>query len=282
MAVVQAMLDGPEDPDSMSLLREWTMYLEAEGKSPITIRTYSEVMMRFLSFKPKPIRDHTETDVIEWLASYSKHAPARALYSASLRSFFTWALRRGFVRRNPLEMLKFKPPARHDPRCFTEEEVQSLALAAHTRDPRRGSAILACYATGARRGEFCALRPQDLDFDAGFVNFMFTKGDRPRQTEMGKIARQAFAELAPYPGERVVGVGPKTFSKWVWVAAIDLGFPEGRRNAHMLRASFATHMLNRGVPVHVVSRLLGHSDIKITTRYSAVNDNQRRAAVDLL
>ena len=62
-------------------------------------------------------------------------------------------------------------------------------------------------------------------------------------------------------------------------AAKQAGFPPGRRNAHLPRSSFATNLLREGVPVSVVSKLLGHSKVSTTSRYLAVVDGERHAAV---
>lgn len=86
----------------------------------------------------------------------------------------------------------------------------------------------------------------------------------------------------PLGNKPILGYHPQWFSMIVHQAAVDAGFPPGRRNAHLLRSSFATHLLGKGVPISVVSKLLGHSQIATTSRYLAVRGEDRRAAVDSL
>jgi integrase/recombinase XerD len=279
----------------MVLIGEWRKSLEAVGLAEKTVGLYSYSVLRFISDVARPVHDIKEGHVIEFFAKLGKQGGARMTYSKALRSFFGWAVERYYIDQNPAILFKPKQPPQKDADAFSPDEISALVLAAyarasfHSREantgkqnpaPKRAAAILLCYGTGARIGELCALRPQDVDFENGVVHFLFTKTKKPRRVEMSSIARQALEELRPYWTDRVLGdIHQATLWKWVNQAAVDLGFPEGRRNPHMLRASFATHLLNRGVPIHVVSKLLGHSDIKVTTRYSAVVDDQRRDAV---
>src|SRR5436190_7772323 len=272
----------PKEPyiDSLVLVAEWRRWMEANGLSPETQRSYSYAVIRFMAEHPGPVDYYSEGHVIEFLASLGKRAAARQMYVRGLRSFFGWCKARDYIAADPATLIRPKKAPERDPDAYSEDEVAALALAGHLRHPKRGLAILACYGTGARRGELCTLRPEDVDFENGLVSFMFTKGDKPRRVEMSRIARESLMELRPYwDGTVLGGIEPNTFSAWVHQAAVDLGFPTDRRKGHMLRASFATHLLNRGVPVSVVSKLLGHSDLKVTTRYASVRNEQRREAV---
>lgn len=269
--------------DSLLLVREWITWLDATGLSPETARSYSYAVLKLLSDDPSPVAEIAEAQVAAFLARLGNHAAAKNCYMRGIHSFFGWLKDRGYITTDPAMFLRPKKPPEKDPDAYSTDEVAALVLAAHNRHPRRGLAILACYGTGARRGELCALRPEDVDFENGYVHFLFTKGNKPRRVEMGRLACEALSELRPYWTNTVLGgIEPNTFSAWVHQAAFDLGFPPARRKGHMLRASFATHLLNRGVPVSVVSKLLGHSDLKVTTRYASVRDDQRREAVGKL
>jgi integrase/recombinase XerD len=269
--------------DSLVLVAEWRRWMEATGLSPETQRTYSYAVIRFMAENPRPVENYSEGHVIEFLASLGKRAAARQSYVRALHSFFGWLKARDYITADPATLIRPKKAPEKDADCFTPDEVASLALVAYLKSPRRAAAILLTYGLGARRGEICALRPEDVDFERETVYFAFTKGNRPRTVYMSRIARQALEELKPYWTETVLGgIEPNTLNAWVHEAAVALGLPEGRRNAHMLRASYATHLLNRGVPIHVVSKLLGHSDVKVTTRYAVVVEEQKRAGAAVL
>jgi integrase/recombinase XerD len=257
--------------------------MDANGLSSETQRHYSYALLRFIAENPWPLEQISEGHVMVFLASLGKRAAARQMYIRGIRSFFGWAVAREYIRSDPSALLKPRRQAEPDPDAYTEDEIQCLVLRAYARHPKRASAILACYGLGARRGELCRLQPEDVDFSNGVVHFRFTKGNKPRRVEMSRIAREALEELRPYWTDTVLGgIEPNTFSAWVHQAALECGFPADRRKGHMLRASYATHLINRGVPVSVVSKLLGHSDLKVTTRYAAVREDQRRDAVGRL
>lgn len=87
----------------------------------------------------------------------------------------------------------------------------------------------------------------------------------------------------PPPDVRILPIEPNTLSEWMSRAAKDAGLPPGKKqHVHTLRATFATKLLGEGVPISVVSRLLGHAQIGTTARYLAVTDDDRRRAVDVL
>lgn len=276
--------------DSLVVFAEWRRWMQATGLSEETVRTYTYSVLKFLSGSPRPIENYSEGHVIEFLALLGRRAAAKDTYYRAIRSFFGWARERDYIAADPSALLKTRKPRSREPDAFTVDEVQALALAAFVRNRRRASAILLCYGLGARRGELCALRWQDVDFENGIVKFEFTKGDHPRAVPISRPAREALEELRDLPRTPwqknpdlvLGGIDPTTFNAWVHQAAVECGLPPGRRNAHKLRASYATHLLNRGVPIHVVSKLLGHSDVAITTRYASVRDDQRRDAVAML
>lgn len=131
---------------------------------------------------------------------------------------------------------------------------------------------------------------QDINFKARRVYLRKTKGDKPRSVPMGRWAEEGLRELVKvadtWPGadgERILPIMPNTFSNWVHQAAVDAGFPPGRkRRGHTLRATAITQMLNEGEPVHVVARVAGHASIATTTAYAAVVDPQKRKATSRL
>lgn len=151
----------------------------------------------------------------------------------------------------------------------------------------RGWPLLACYGLGARRTEFVRLRPEDVDFQARRVHFKWTKGDKPRDVDMGPTAERALRHLlalGPDPRGRVkgtvLGIAPATLTAWVNQAARDCGFPKGRkRRAHTLRATFASRLSHAGTPPEVIRNLLGHESIATTNVYLGIYDGDGAKAV---
>ena len=130
-----------------------------------------------------------------------------------------------------------------------------------------------------------------MDWNTHRVYVKEAKGGRPRWVEANELAMTALGGLAGcYEMGQIrhtsqytlAGYAPNWFTMIVHQAASEAGLPRGRRNAHMLRASFASHLIQAGASVPVVSRLLGHANIATTHRYAAVWEGDRRRAVDTL
>src|ERR1043166_5838650 len=272
----------------MQLLTMWAAFMAAEGKSENTIRQYRYALLRLRSelSEDKEWGEITEQDVVVFLASLGTRAHSKQLYLRAFRSFFGWAAARGHIPEDPSIHLHPKAPTERDPDAFSPEEVVALMEAARghrTDGDRRAAAILVAYALGLRRSELCKLTPDEIDWTGRRVHIKDSKGGKSRWVEMNALAEKGLNDLRPWWNGTVVGGwDPQWFTMIVHDAAVRAGFPPGRRNAHLLRSSFATHLLGEGVPISVVSKLLGHSQVSTTARYLAVRSKDRRDAVDKL
>ncbi len=265
------------------LLQRWSEFLQAQGLSPRTAQQYRYAMLRLTSEANVAICDITEENIVRFLAGLGKRAASKQLYVRAFRSFYGWAHDRGEIATDPTAHVRPKAPPAVPPDAFTLEELEAIIRTAGGRDPRYAQAIVACYALGLRRSELCGLEPEDVDWQGRRVFIRCAKGDRPRWVEMNELARGALLALTATNGRRTItGWDPNWFTMIVNRAAREAGLPPNRRKAHMLRSSFATHLLGEGVPVSVVSRLLGHANIATTHRYAAVTPADRRAAVEHL
>lgn len=271
-------------------LREWADWMEAQGRASETTRQYRYAVLRLLADALKDsLNEVTEQDVVVFLASLGRRTASKQLYLHAFKSFFGWAVSHGHIDKDPSEHLRPKTAAQREPDAYTPEEVMRLIEAAERTADRpdlgkkRGLAILAAYALGLRRSELCGLKPEDIDWEGRRVFIRIAKGDHPRVVEMNELAEQALRGLQPYYNGTVVGgMHPQWFTAIVFNAAKEAGLPPKRRKAHMLRSSFATHLLGEGVPISVVSKLLGHTQVATTSRYLSVRSADRREAVDRL
>lgn len=136
-----------------------------------------------------------------------------------------------------------------------------------------------CYYTGARVESLCSIAPGDIDLAQRVVHLKRAKGDKPYVVPLSNEAAGVCRELLAMtlPGAwTVVGVKPRTFWLWVRQAGEVAGI---HVTPHMLRHSFATHLLNQGVNVRVVQELLNHASLEMTQRYTAVTDPDKAEAV---
>lgn len=276
--------------DNSSLIGEWGDWMAAQGLSERTQELYVYAVQRLLSrshTRGRNLLELTETDLVAHLAAFGSRAHSKRQHRQAIRSLYRWAQRRRYRDDDPSAILDgAKRPRRTRPEPFTEDELVRLLVAAAVRDPKRAWAILACYALGTRRSELCGIRPEDIRWDAGVVHLRVTKGDRPRDVPMGRLAAEALRELSDLHSSgraTLLGIEPQQFTAWVNQAARDCGFPPGRkRRAHTLRASFVTHLLHKGVPVTVVRDLVGHENIATTNGYAGTYAGDGEQAVALL
>jgi integrase len=207
------------------------------------------------------------------------------------------AVRDGLLSRNPCASVD-RPSGGSAEAVFLDmAQVRALIDAC---DPWMRAAVLVMATTGIRRGELLALRWADIDLAAGTLRVtgtvVRTKTDGlvrtapksaagirtvPLPPVAVKALRRGLPHAPVFPSEAGGWVEPRNFSRRFAKVAAAAGLPHA--TPHALRHSAATAMIAAGVPVPVVSDMLGHGDIRVTVgTYTHVIDQQRRAASDAL
>ena len=234
------------------------------------------------AFGPVPLGRITHADVNRWFDEYSQTAPGGANHTLSvLIRILNHAVLCGYLDTNPARGIKPNPRPKLT-RFLSRDEVRRLhrALARHGVAPQ-AEIIRLLLLTGCRRGEILTLRWQDVDGDT--LNLTDAKAG-PRWVFLNAQARAIL--------ERQL----RTQSAWVFPSPLD---PERPRSPHLplwysvrkeagiedvrihdLRHTFASHAVLQGVPLPVVSRLLGHKHPSMTLRYAHVGDRETEAAAE--
>ena len=196
---------------------------------------------------------------------------------SACRGYYAWQLRHGRLPVDPTLGLKAPRAPRRLPQVLdADEAVQLVELPTEGELGRRDRALLELfYSSGLRLGELCALTWRDIDFETGLVNVL-GKGNRQRRVPFGRPARQALLEWraetanaanAPvFPGRN----GPIS-QRAVQVRIKQLAQRQGlfkHVHPHMLRHSFASHILESSGDLRGVQELLGHADIATTQIYT--------------
>lgn len=277
-------------PDGLDLIAAWMTTLAARDLADRTIISYGYAVWRLLSFHRFTVHpvDLTEGHVAAFLASLDAHAPAKDQYAKGIGSFTRWLFRHRYLEFDPVTDITPRRRPRKPAVRYEREEIGCLLAAAHDRDPtgRREAAILACLGLGTRRSEFTNIRRDDIDWGAGRVMLRVTKGDRPRIVPISPWAASAMRtleSLSPSGQPYLIPIRPSTLNAWVHQAALDAGVTGDRKQrAHTLRASFASYLLEQGIPAPVVRDLLGHASIATTDAYAAAAPGAGDAAVGLL
>jgi integrase/recombinase XerD len=211
-----------------------------------------------------------------------------------LKVFFRWLVGKEKLEMDPAEPLLAPRPNQSLPETLHATELTKLL---ESIDPsvllgRRDLAILELfYSSGLRLSELCKARLEMMDFEGGFLR-VIGKGDKTRIVRVGHKAREAIGDYLR--NERPKLVTHKTSSHiFISVRGTALS-PERVREIvkeraklagidqnvypHLLRHSFATHLLEGGADLRVIQELLGHADISTTQVYTHV-DRQRLKAV---
>ena len=277
-------------PDPM--LESWLEHLAAErGLARNSVAAYRrdlEALWRQLG--GRALASTGQDDLLLALrrmrtAGRSPRSVARWL--VAVRGFFSWIVQEGVIRDNPAARLEPPKVWKTLPKVLDGSDVERLLGAPDRLDPRgsRDAAMLeVLYATGLRASELVGLRLRDLRLDAGYLSCV-GKGSKERVVPLGA---EAIAALSAYlaSGRETLLSGKRSDAVFVGRSGAPLtrqGFwklikAHGRRagiraslSPHVVRHSFATHLLENGADLRVVQMLLGHADISTTQIYTHVN-----------
>ncbi|HAP40079.1 MAG TPA: site-specific tyrosine recombinase XerD [Nitrospira sp.] len=213
---------------------------------------------------------------------------ARAL--AAVRSFFRFLKQEGVVSANPAVSLRSASRARRLPKTLSLEDVTTLLdlpVRAVPEDHRDRAMVEVLYAAGLRVSELIALRVDQCNLDVGYIGIT-GKGDKQRVVPIGRPAVEAVEAylsgarptLLKHRSSRFVFVTRRgtpltrqAFWKLLRARAQRAGIAR-LPSPHMLRHSFATHLLQRGADLRSVQAMLGHADIATTQIYTHVDAAQ--------
>lgn len=263
--------------------------------SPHTHISYSKDLHQFQAFlqeKFPEAPDHPELIDQEMVRSFlgvlldsgmAKKSVIRKI--STLRSFFKFAVRRKLLAGNPMNNVVTPKAEKKLPQFLDELAVEKLMALPDTDDllGSRDAAILELlYSTGMRRGELVQLDTNDIDVYERTVK-VIGKGNKERILPFGKKAHQALerylaarGQLAGLTSGGVNAVFLTAKGKRLYPGAVNLivkkYFKEvselRQQSPHVLRHSFATHLLDRGADIFAVKELLGHESLSTTQIYT--------------
>jgi len=284
-------------------LNRFLNYLRGEkNASPSTLRAYKSDLSEFLAY-------HLQKDssfvlfkfdriamrnYISFLQEKSQKRNTLLRKLASLRSFFNFMQRERWIKTSPFRGMGRLKSEKHIPRILSEKEMDGL-LAPSARGSsiisKRDLAILeTLYSTGLRVEELASLNGVQVDFWEGTIRVM-GKGMRERIVPIGGKALNAIKD---YLQERKIDImdkrktglaqalflnkqGSRLSSRSIrsfvarWALEVGLGH---HVHPHLIRHSFATHLLNRGCDLRSVQEMLGHKNLSTTQIYTQLTTTQ--------
>lgn len=287
-------------------IRRFAEYLEVERRaSPHTVRAYLGDLARYAAWLAEagvPLPESSPAEVRGFLGREARACGPGSLARklSALRSLHRFLVKERLAPSNPARGLSAPRRPRKLPEALPEEEVAALVEAPAAARPleRRDRAFLELlYASGLRVAELTGLDVGSLDLEEGAVRVL-GKRRKERIVPVGKPAREALARWLAEGRPALVGgpdgsrggealflnyrggrLGPRSvarrLSRWVLAA----GLPR-HVHPHVLRHSFATHLLSNGADLRGIQELLGHASLSTTQRYTHLDWKRLAAAYD--
>ena len=279
-------------------IEEFLEHLRSEVRaSPLTVQAYGSDLSEFVTFlredydpgsrpTPRKVDLLALRGFVGYLHDRGVARPTVARKVASLRSFFRYLLREGKLAASPAAELRAPKQPKRLPRAATVEEVGAIVEAPDTSRPAglRDRALLELlYASGLRVSELTGLDRGDLDFKGRTVRVR-GKGDKERVVPFGSKADKALrrwldasADLRAARGEEAMFLNlrggrltdrsiRRLLDRYVRQVALTRSV-----SPHVLRHSFATHLLESGADLRSIQELLGHASLSTTQKYTKVS-----------
>ena len=284
-------------PDLADGLDAFGVFIELEkGHSPHTVEGYQRDICQCAAFLAgkRGIRQWSAVrgeDVSSWLqslgaAEYSAASLARKLSALKHCAHFLLAER--IIADDFTDLLSGPRLARHLPETLGPDEVDAL-LDCPSRESGQGlrdrAFLELMYSSGLRVSELCSLSLQDIDLEEGFLRVLAGKRGKDRLVPVGSRAVEAVqayldngrpqlvqpvTRSALFISKRGTALSRKTVWYWIKRYAALAGI-EKPVKPHLLRHSFATHLLANGADLRAIQEMLGHADIGTTEIYTRVD-----------
>ena len=276
------------------LLDQFLHYLIVEkGLSKNTIEAYSHGLTRFLThLREKGVQEIQNVDKFHirsfLLVLRKKNLNTRSIVRnlVAIRTFFRFLIQEGILESNPVEELESPKMARTLPEILTLKEIEQVLEQPDLQTPlgTRDRAMLEIlYATGMRVSELTQLPIQQVNLEGGYV-LLYGKGSKERIVPLGseamnwvavylKTARGILSKGKESPSLFINRSGKGMSRQGFWKNLKNYARRSGlykRITPHLLRHSFASHLLERGADLRSVQMMLGHADISTTQIYTHV------------
>ena len=294
-----------------TLVEDFLQYLRHErGQSENTAKTYAALLGKFTAWAAhEKLADWHDVE-LKHLMAFLAHERTRRqvgepkestkllsgesvyLEIAALRAFYKFAENEKLLPANLAENLSLPRRWKRLPKALSNDEIKTLLEPKVPETPESlcDQAILElAYASGLRLSELKNLRLEQLHLDAGFIN-VIGKGNKERVVPVGKTAVAALNRFIESGRSKLVtpkspanvfltrrGTPFAAATLWLHVKnRVRYAGIQRNMTPHMLRHSFATHLLEHGADLRVIQELLGHANISTTEVYTHVTGNRLR------
>jgi site-specific recombinase XerD len=299
---------GSEIVDEAMLLDAYDAHLQIlENRPKTTVATYLSHVKGFLrylaiNYPSVTLRDVTKLQVRAFLLHEANRGLAPCTRSTelfALRSFYRFLVAEDMSDDNPAALVTLPSPVRPRIEFYSDPEADAIIEWASAQPGLRWEVgrvlLLTLRYSGLRAGELVTLRTSEVDLDARRISLV-GKGRKPRVVPVPHLLVAALREYVDNVRPRLPAsayffanprgnrslrgrYGPRALHNLVVEAGTSAGVA-GRHFAHRWRHTYATSLVRRGEDIHVVQRLMGHSNIATTSRYLHHSDADLLDAVD--
>jgi integrase/recombinase XerD len=296
---------SPSDPKVSALLDDFAVYLTSErGRSPNTVTSYMSDLKNWAQFcelNSLQVFPPTMENVFSFQSYLRENQKSRATQQrvlAAIRSWVKYVESEEEYSDEELYLPELPQKQQKEPRILNEAEVNRLFESTNGTGPVdiRDRAILEVgYGCGLRASELCDIRLEDIDFDTKLIRVMHGKGNKSRIVPfLGAVSRAVrdwISARSVFIGKKTEGLrflfisrsGKKLHREDIWRIIRKRGaaasITRSRLFPHILRHSFATHLISHGMDLRTLQEILGHSSI-ITTQQYLHFDQEMRAIYD--
>ncbi len=277
-------------------------FLESEaaekGAAQTTLSAYEQDLRQFLEFtkieQPKDLNEEIIEKFIQNLQTEDYAAKSLARKLSSIKDFCKFLYSEKIIENNPAAYILTPKQEKPLPKFLTVAEIKLLIETAFAKTDYRywriGVMIELMYATGLRVSELVGLPENAINYKKGLITIL-GKGSKERVVP---VAEQALKSLTEYANLRLEFIKKNSVSHWLFPSltsvsghltrdafykdlkklAVDCGIYPSRVSPHVLRHSFATHLLNNDADLRSVQKMLGHESIATTEVYTHITSQK--------
>lgn len=272
----------------MKLSECWQGYYQDKtilGYSPVTLKAYKIQLRLLYEFLNDPeITEVAYEDLKGYLYAQAAHLKPASLGHRVrfVRSFFRWAVDEGYTNKNPAARLQEPKTGSRIPKAMSEEDIETIREGCIT--PLEHAIIEFLYTTGCRIGEAVRADKRDIDWQNGSL-VVLGKGSKEREVYYNTKCRiwlKKYLESRKDndPALFVTQRAPHRMSiaemRYIVKRVAKRAGISKNVYPHILRHSFATHLLNNGAPIEAIQTILGHEKAETTRLYANLSGERRR------